>query len=132
MNVFLADLGKFIDSWGWLLILCGGSAIANGIARVLDGRRKRAVLQVQLEAEQKWVGRLEDQLESALESSGGKSTKFTKNMVKNNSVMFYLLSRVQATDQAYPQLPQELRDELDRILLRYRVTTTDLEDHSSV
>lgn len=130
VNVFWNDLGSFIDSWGWLVIAMGLGGAGNGLARLLDGRRKRAVLKAQLAAEQRLVQRLESQLTLALEQ-GGNPTKITNTMLKCNSAMVDLLNRVQASDQAYPQLPYELREELDQLLRHHRLISKDLEDHPS-
>ena len=36
--------------------------------------------------------------------------------INNNHQLMMLIAQVQAADQAYPQLPQQLRDDIDAVL----------------
>lgn len=108
-------LAHLIDGWGWLLILGVFFGGGDVLARILDGRRKRAILKAQnttLKAENQ---RLNNQLTMVLER-GGDPSLIKDDALQQNGQMLDILSQVQASDQAFPQLPQPVRDRIDGVL----------------
>ena len=100
--------------WHWILfifLVFGGGDLVMGmvsgtgshLSRVLSGRRKNAVLKAKIKTLEKERGR-----------PGALTTLPAVN--SDTDYLMVLLTRVQATDDALPQLPRQLRDDIDAVL----------------
>jgi len=128
----LTTLGGF---WSFVLIVSVGSSIGEGLRRGLSGRRANQRLRGELKATKAEVARLHESRSTAVPAlAAGQSADpagvaalagLARSALADRMHALDLLTQVQATDRAWPQLPQELRDEIDAALLRLRVTPTD-------
>jgi hypothetical protein len=111
----LDALGNLINSWGWLIFL--GLFLGGGdfFGRLLDGRRKVSTLRIQRDEARSSRDRLETQLDRALGGKGG-TAAIARDTLSVNAKLIDLLGQVQASDQALPQLPTEVRDRIDAVL----------------
>jgi hypothetical protein len=98
-NSFLAIIGA--------LLLLGG--LGERITVILSGRRRIAKLKTQLKSAQNEVTFLRE-----LTRSGGPAQPAT------DRDLLHLLYQVQASDQLIPQLPQQLRDNIDAAIEQHR------------
>lgn len=135
MDQLLQALAHLINDWGWLLVLaavCGGGDV---VARALSGRRANARLRGELKATKAELKGARAELQRMHElvasttrvlTSGGDGADVAalaeqaRGALDDRAHVLDLLSQVQAADRAYPQLPQELREDLDHALLRLR------------
>jgi hypothetical protein len=129
VNDIAEAIAHLITDWGWLIILGLVMGGGDALGRVLDGRRKTAVLKAKLAAADTENGRLENLLTSATQTLGGSSAEGAeiaglvaqaRTAVDDRAELMDLLSQVEATDTAVPQLPQKLSDAITDVLGRYR------------
>lgn len=105
------------------LMVFGGALEVGGdvLSNLVDGRRKIGTLKAQNKAllaeNKRW---------QQFATPGGDTTGMTTLIAHAKSASdcharaMELLGRVQASDQAYPQLPLEVRADIDTALERYR------------
>lgn len=107
MNLDMA-FGNLVNDWGWLLII--GLVFGGGdiIGRILSGRGANTKLRAENKILKAQTKRSDQYLQQMLRQSGA--------TVVTNPRHEALLWRVQATDTAVPQLPQELRADIDAVL----------------
>lgn len=115
MNQLLDAFANLLNQWGWLLILGVVFGGGDALGRVFDGRKKRAILKAENKALDGENKRLTKHMTLVLEK-GGDPALITQDMMVTNGRMLDLLSQVQASDEVVPQLPQPLRDKIDRTL----------------
>lgn len=127
MDHILNAIAAAIDSTpGWivlilLLILVGG--LSDAVARTLSGRGALKATRAQLKSVEAENTRLH---ELALRTTAQRALATgiqnedvaalaaqTSTALEDRAEGLHLLLRVQATDNVYPQLPQELRTEID-------------------
>jgi hypothetical protein len=126
------DFWQFLsNNFFWIMIgfgLFGGGAFEGG-SRILDGHRKNALLTAQLKQVTKENKRMEKlllksmdprEVQKVIESDDEHPMDTVARKLDDRSDMINLLHQVQAADRAMPQLPHEIREELDEILLRHR------------
>jgi len=109
-------------------LLLGG--LGGVIERVFGGRGKAAVAKAQLKAAQRENARLNDLLRhvndahrlgvTAQQGDVGKLAAQAHRALTERAELLSIVDRVHGADRAYPQLPQELRDNIDATLLRLR------------
>lgn len=115
---------KFLsDNWLWILIglfVFGGSiaeffgSFFSHLGPALSGRGKNKALK----AEIKYLKRENSTLRGLMESKGAHPNALTA--MTHEAELVDIVSRVQATDEAWPQIPLALRNDIDRSLERYR------------
>lgn len=108
----------------FLIVAVGGG---EGVGLALSGRRANAKLRAANKALKHERDHLKELFDSITHASGGQSgsdiaalAAQAKNALDDRSEVIGLLNQVQATDRAYPQLPQELREDIDETLRRLR------------
>jgi hypothetical protein len=121
VNELLESLAHLIDDWGWLLVL----AVFFGGGEALAGRRRNAKLRAQVKA-----GAEENKrLIALLGQIGGSSQAGTdvaalaaraSEALDDRAELIELLNQVQAADRAYPQLPEEIKNDVEQTLRRLR------------
>lgn len=113
------------DDIATILLVCfvfGGPTLAglvaivsSAVSKALSGRRALAVAQAQIKA-----------LKAANRALTTRSTVITDPRLEA------LLWRVQATDEVHPQLPQDLRDDIDATLAAHRPEVWLTEDREQI
>lgn len=101
------DLGDVLI---FFLLFGGGEVVVRLFAPMLSGRKTIARLKADNRALKRELARVDQFAERMLENSGA--------TVVTNPRHEALLWRVQATDTAVPQLPQDLRDDIDAELAK--------------
>jgi hypothetical protein len=129
VNDIAQAVAHLINDWGWLIVLGLVTGGGDALGRIFDGRRKNAALKAKLDAATEENSRLENLLTSATQTLGGSGADGAeiaglvaqaRTAVDDRAELMDLLSQVQATDNAVPQLPQELHDAIADVLGRYR------------
>jgi hypothetical protein len=127
VDQLLHAIAQLISDWGgilfFFLVLGGGDAIG----RALSGRRANQKLRGELKASKAELTCMHSLVSNAFRALGGNGTpdvaalaEQARSALNDRAVALDLLNQVQAADRAYPQLPQELRDDIDQALLRLR------------
>lgn len=111
-----------------LCVLLGGAG--ERISYLLEQRRKTAKLKAELRATKSENARLVELLRGATDvhglignAQGGDMAQLAaqaSQALNERTELLTLLHQVQAADQAWPQLPREVRDEIDAAVDRYR------------
>lgn len=130
VNEIAHAVAQLIDNFGWLLfvfLFFGGGDV---LGRALSGRRKNARLKGEVETLQRENDRLNELLTSAMGSGPdgprvAELVEQARTALDDRSELMDLVTQVQSTDRAVPQLPQELRDQIDQVLVRYRSRLAD-------
>lgn len=113
-----------MSDWVWWILI--GSLLGvfegfgGGLRRVLGAWQHRGNLKGRLKAAERLAVERADQLNQVLitDPSGHRALV---DRVEGQERLWDLLTRVQATDRAVPQLPQGLADEIDAALAARRV-----------
>lgn len=118
------------DNIFWLVIVfvLFGGGLMEGLSKTLDGRRKaKAAIQRAKAAEQE-AARMERLLMTSMSqrelTSGGTESELVtraQQAITERYQALGLLRDVQSSDKAFPQLPQELRDEIDELIDSSRI-----------
>jgi hypothetical protein len=135
MDAILQAIAHLIDDWGWLLLfamLCGGGDV---IGRALSGRRANQRLRGELKATKAALKHLRAQAPDARALESGAASgdvaalaKQLRAALDDRTRALELLSRVEATDQAWPQLPKSLRTDIDAALAQLRTRSASSAD----
>jgi hypothetical protein len=136
VNEFWHALGDVIREGGFLSVVIGAlllGGIGGIVERVFSGRGKAAVAKAQLKSARAENARLTDLLRHLgdnqrleLTAQGGDVAQLAAQArvaLSDRAELLSIVDRVQGADQAYPQLPQELRDAIDAALSRQRGST---------
>lgn len=107
MNALLTALAGLVSDWGWLMIVAIFFGGGDVMARIFSGRRANTRLRIQRDAARENAAFLERQLDKALNG---------KPITSSDARTLDVLGQVQASDNAYPQLPGPVRERLDMIL----------------
>lgn len=128
MNELAQAVAQLVNDWGWLLVIAVVGGGGDAIGRALSGRRANQKLRGELKATKAELGRVHELVKNtsrALDSGRGAGdvgalAEQARSALDDRAHVLDLLSQIQATDRAWPQLPQELRDDIDQALLRLR------------
>jgi hypothetical protein len=110
----------------WIFVLFFFLIFGGGITETLSGRRKNVTLRGHLKVARAERDRLERLLNNkALEGAPGafdtsKLAVQAAEALDDRSRLVELLNQVQASDRSMPQLPQDLRTEIDETLTALR------------
>lgn len=117
------------DNIFWLVVfgVLFGGGFMEGLSKVFDGRRKAKVAVERAKVAEREVKRMERLLNTSMErrelTTGNDSELVTRaqQAITDRYEALGLLRDVQSSDKAFPQLPQELRDEIDDLINRSRI-----------
>lgn len=130
MNELAQAIAHLVNDWGWLLVFALFAGGGDAFGRALSGRRANQKLRGELKATKAENARIHELMSNTTRAlgsgQGGDSADVAalaeqaRVALDDRALVLDLLSQIQATDRAWPQLPQDLRDEIDRALLRLR------------
>lgn len=130
MDQLAQAVAQLLNDWGGFIIVVVFLGGGDVIGRALSGRRANQKLRGELKATKAELGRVHELMSNttrALGSGQGNGSadvaalaEQARAALDDRAHALDLLSQIQATDRAWPQLPQELRDEIDQALLRLR------------
>jgi hypothetical protein len=130
MNDLAHAVAQLINDWGGFIVVVVFLGGGDVIGRALSGRRANQKLRGELKATKAETARLHELMSNtsrALGSGQGRGNaevaalaEQARAALDDRAHALDLLSQIQATGRAWPQLPQELRDEIDQALLRLR------------
>lgn len=121
---------QFVNDNIWWVIIFGflfGGGLMEGLSKVFDGRRKAAAAVKRAKAAEKETARLERLLMTSMDrrelTAGAPDSELVsraQQAITDRYEALGLLRDVQSSDKAFPQLPQDLRDEIDELIERSR------------
>jgi hypothetical protein len=113
----------------WLVVfgVLFGGGLMEGLSKTFDGRRKAAAAVKRAKQAERESARLERLLMTSMDrrelTTGGDNADLVdraQRAITERYEAMGLLRDVQSSDKAFPQLPQELRDEIDEVIERTR------------
>ncbi len=119
-----------MSDWVWWLLI--GSAIGvfdgfgRGFGKAMDAWKHRGRLKGRLEAAEKLAAERAHQVNQLLITDPAGNRALVER-VEGQERLWDLLTRVQATDRAVPQLPQALADDIDEALAARRPTPSPVD-----
>jgi hypothetical protein len=120
---------QFLDNnivWVIVFGFLFGGGLMEGLSKVFGGRRKAAAAVKRAKAAEKETSRLERLLMTSMDRraltdvSDEPLVAKAQQAITDRYEALGLLRDVQSSDKAFPQLPQDLRDEIDELIDRSR------------
>jgi hypothetical protein len=117
------------DNIFWLVVfgVLFGGGFMEGLSKTFDGRRKAAAAVQRAKAAERETKRLERLLMTSVDrrelttATDSELMQRAQQALTDRYEALGLLRDVQSSDKAFPQLPQDLRDEIDELIRTSRI-----------
>lgn len=128
MDPFWESLANLVNDWGWLLVIMFVLGGGEALTRILSGRSANTKLRAKLKAAEDKVTYLQDlNKNTTLALTAGsagpqQSTEVAalaeqaRKALEDRSLLLDLLSQVRASDRVWPQLPDDLINDINYAL----------------